>query len=384
MTKYDIIIVGGGILGLSHAYHALKAGKKVLLLEKNSMALGASVRNFGQIVPSGFGERWQTLGRASLRHYADIQSKADISIRQEGSIYIASDDEEMLLLEELAAINKSRDYTSVLWNKSACLFKYPNLHPSYVKGGLFFPEEWNADSRKTIPALALYLQSMGMEAGYQKMITDLHATDKEVILFDNYGEKWIGDQVVLCNGDEFSLLFPELFRESDIELVKLQMMETVPQRKDIIIPGSVLTGRTIRRYESFKECPSYPMIAEKQDKSAYEEQFGIHILFKQTAEGTVIIGDSHEYAPVSQSDQLKPFETDEELNGFMLFAANRIMDIDYSMMRTWNGMYSQSKSGEIFSQTIDEKIHIATAIGGKGMTGSLGWAEKNIATIFGL
>jgi sarcosine oxidase/L-pipecolate oxidase len=33
MEKYDVIVVGGGVLGLSAAYNCAKAGKKVLVLE---------------------------------------------------------------------------------------------------------------------------------------------------------------------------------------------------------------------------------------------------------------------------------------------------------------------------------------------------------------
>ncbi|MBP6448299.1 MAG: FAD-dependent oxidoreductase [Saprospiraceae bacterium] len=36
MFKYDLIVIGGGILGLSHAYHSLQKGLKVLLIEKNT------------------------------------------------------------------------------------------------------------------------------------------------------------------------------------------------------------------------------------------------------------------------------------------------------------------------------------------------------------
>ncbi|MEY3412491.1 MAG: hypothetical protein RIQ70_1179, partial [Bacteroidota bacterium] len=46
-------MVGGGIIGTFCAYHALKKGKSVLLLEKDSQPHEASIRNFGQIIPSG-------------------------------------------------------------------------------------------------------------------------------------------------------------------------------------------------------------------------------------------------------------------------------------------------------------------------------------------
>lgn len=53
---------------------------------------------------------WQRHGRKSLDIYKSIQAQFDISVRQNGSVYIASDAEEMTLLEELAAINRANDY----------------------------------------------------------------------------------------------------------------------------------------------------------------------------------------------------------------------------------------------------------------------------------
>lgn len=58
------------------------------------------------------------------------------------------------------------------------------------------------------------------------------------------------------------------------------------------------------------------------------------------------------------------------------------MDIDYTMARTWAGCYSQSKKEPIFHKKIDHRIHVVTAIGGKGMTASLGWAEEHINKLF--
>ncbi|WP_369803227.1 FAD-dependent oxidoreductase [Flavobacterium sp. LM5] len=49
-NKYDLLVVGGGILGLFHAYHALQKKLKVAIIEKNSLPSGASVRNFGQVI----------------------------------------------------------------------------------------------------------------------------------------------------------------------------------------------------------------------------------------------------------------------------------------------------------------------------------------------
>lgn len=381
MFKYDLIVIGGGILGLSHAYHSLQKGLKVLLIEKNTQAMGASILNFGQVVPSGFGVEWQKYGIASTQHYLDMATHADISVRKEGSIYIASDEDEMTLIEELHHINKSNTYPSQLITAQQCKEKYPMLKDDYVKGALFFPDEINGDSRKTIPAITQYLVSgLGMHIINGKRIVDIYETENEAIVFDTAGDKWVGGQVIICNGSEYQSLFPEEFPKADIQLVKLQMMETIPQHTSI--PGSVLTGWTIRRYESFSECPSYSHIKAEENKTSFQNQLGIHILFKQTASGSIILGDSHEDATIDEEHHLQLQDNNQSINDFMVAEAKKIMDIDYTMARTWAGCYSQSKKEPIFHKKIDHRIHVVTAIGGKGMTASLGWAAQHINTIF--
>ncbi|MFT5261107.1 MAG: glycine/D-amino acid oxidase-like deaminating enzyme, partial [Gammaproteobacteria bacterium] len=51
MTKQaELAIVGGGILGLAHAYYAAMSGINTVIFERNSQANGASVRNFGMLI----------------------------------------------------------------------------------------------------------------------------------------------------------------------------------------------------------------------------------------------------------------------------------------------------------------------------------------------
>ena len=77
--------------------HSPEFKAKVALIEKNAYPRDATVRNFGQIVPSGFGSKWQEYGLASLELYKAIQKQADVTLRKHGSIYVASDAEELTL-----------------------------------------------------------------------------------------------------------------------------------------------------------------------------------------------------------------------------------------------------------------------------------------------
>ncbi len=51
-AKKDIVILGGGIIGLACAYYLLKAGRGVTIIEQNTLASGASHGNCGTITPS--------------------------------------------------------------------------------------------------------------------------------------------------------------------------------------------------------------------------------------------------------------------------------------------------------------------------------------------
>lgn len=382
MQKFDLIVIGSGVLGTFHAYHAVKKGLKVALLEKNDKPVDATVRNFGQVVPSGMDARWQQYGRKSLEIYKSIQEQFDVKIAHNGSIYIASNDEEIQLIEELSAINKSNNYTSVLLTKEKCLEKYPSLQPSYCKAGLFFPDEVSADPRFMIHRLHEYMKTLpGFSLHYQTLIKEIDSKGSHCKLYSNTGKVFESEQVIVCSGSEFEILYPELFLESDLELVKLQMLRLKSQQS-IRIPGNILTGLTIRRYESFEECPSWNSIKAKEEPDSYWKKWGVHILFKQEADGTVILGDSHEYADVQQKNDID-FFIRSEVNDYFIEEGKKIMNLDnWEIESAWLGIYSQCKEHDLYQKTIDNKVHIVTGIGGKGMTGSAGFSFEHINKLY--
>ncbi|MCB0373687.1 MAG: TIGR03364 family FAD-dependent oxidoreductase [Muricauda sp.] len=381
-NRYDVIIVGGGILGTFHAYHAQEIGLKVCLVEKDAYPKGATTQNFGQVVPSGMNTKWQKYGRQSLRIYKEIQSQFDISIRQNGTVYLASNEEEEQLLVELRAINNSNDYASKMLTKNECLERYPGLRKDYVTAGLFFPEEVTVEPRTMIHRLQEFLRvQKGMEIKMGFSVISCERNGDWVRVESATGEELWSKKVIICNGNDFKNLYPEVFADSDLEVSKLQMMQTKPQG-NYELKGSILTGWSIRRYEAFHECSSFAQIKQNEPEESLQKQWGVHILFKQAADGSVILGDSHQYADAVQIEDLG-YDLDMDIDNFMLEEAQKIIQLPtYEIQKRWYGMYSQCKNSDLFQKTIDDHIHIVTGIGGKGMTGSAGFSKKNIATIF--
>lgn len=381
-NKYDLIVVGGGVLGTFHAYHAAKKGLSVAILEKDNKPQGATVRNFGQVVPSGMNQKWQNYGRESLVIYKSIQEQFDVSIRQNGTIYIASNEEEVQLIEELHQINKNNNYKSQLFTKEQCLDKYAGLRSDYCKAGLFFPEEVTVEPRVMILRLHEYMKKeLNVTIHYNTNVVATNNINGRVSVSASNSVELLASKVIICNGNDFKTLYPSIYNESDLIVSKLQMMQTKPQ-KNYQLDGSILTGLTIRRYEAFEECASWNEIKSKEDPNSFEKKYGVHILFKQAADGSVILGDSHEYATAKNIDDLG-FDLNDDIDNFMIQEAKKIIDLPtYEIQHRWAGFYSQCKTKDLFEYSVGENIHIITGIGGKGMTGSAGFSKESINKLF--
>ena len=383
MNHYDLIVVGGGILGTFHAYHAATSGKSVLVLEKDNYPVSATVRNFGQIVPSGLSGQWFEYGVAALDIYRHIQEQFDISVRHEGTVYIASDEDEQLLIHELKARYDVIGYHAELLSQQQVTSLYPCVRPGYANEAIFFPQEISVDPAVMIHRLQQFMRDNFALVNilYNSPAVDCQPANQGAVVTVSGGTSYRAEKVVICNGYEFKLLYPALFRQSGQTVSKLQMIRTVPMPQ-VALKGNILTGLTTRRYESFQECPSFRNIALPE---RYRElaEWGIHILFRQCADASIIIGDSHEYADVEHVDDLG-FNIRQHVNELMFNEAQRIVDFDVrAISHTWAGFYAQHNEKYIFEYDVHDAIYIRTGIGGKGMTASAGYAKESVKRIFG-
>jgi FAD dependent oxidoreductase TIGR03364 len=381
---FDLIVVGAGVLGTFHAYHAARLGQKVLLTEKDQHPVNATVRNFGQAVPSGMSSEWFDYGRRGTEIFQEIQKEFDISVRNNGSVYVASDDDEAGLINELKSIMDARGYESHLFSSQQCLEKWPALRKDYCQEGIFFPQEVSIEPDRMIYKVLEYCQGKFDTLTYRPRTTVIacEVSGQIVKITTHDGQQYSAEKVIVCNGGEFKLLFADLFHSSGIVVSKLQMLRTAPFRS-VPLDGNILTGLTIRRYESFEECPSFSSIKTPPHLSELKK-WGIHILFKKAIDGSIIIGDSHEYADLNHSDNLG-FHINQHINELILQEAERIVTFNVrDIASSWAGFYPQHPDKNIVEYDIEDRIHIRTAIGGKGITSGAGYAEASIQRLFNL
>lgn len=379
--KYDLVIVGGGIIGTFCAFHALKKKKSVLLLEKDEVPYEASFRNFGQGVPSGQAlDTWFEFGRKSLKIYKELQQEVDISLVANGSWYVASDDQEAALLEEMSSLMNERNYTNRLYTASDCLEINPHFKKEYVKAGLFFPEEASLNPLVMVHKVREYLIThLGLHYQNQCSIVGVEKKRGIAKLTSSKKQTFWGDHVILANGRATQFLLPEHYPKEELKISKLQMMRLAPQKQ--ILKSNILTGLTIRRYESFHSCPSFAKLSTTPEQKLLQDK-GIHILFKQAQDGSIILGDSHEYVPANEQAKFG-FEISSEINEMMLHEGKKITNLEsWQVDSSWAGFYLQSNHSEVFTKTIDNVIHVVNGIGGKGMTTSPGFTHEYVQNLY--
>src|SRR5271154_1050500 len=102
--SYDLAVVGAGICGLAHALAAARRGKRVVVIDRDAQANGASIRNFGFITVTGqqSGDCWRR-ARRSRDVWVEISAAAKIPVLQRGLLTIARRPEARCVLEQFLA-----------------------------------------------------------------------------------------------------------------------------------------------------------------------------------------------------------------------------------------------------------------------------------------
>jgi FAD dependent oxidoreductase TIGR03364 len=368
VNRAEIAVVGGGILGLAHAYVLARRGRKVVVFERAPEARGASVRNFGMIWPIGqpAGEM-HALALRSREIWMEMLDAARLPSLRTGSLHVAHRDDEAAVLREFAEIGPRAGYKCEWLDSDEVLRRSAAIQPKGLLGGLVSPLEITVDPRRILAELPQYLRSLGVELRFGAAVRSVALPYVETA-----HERWQVDAAIVCSGDDFETLYPEVLAASGLTRCKLQMMRTVPQPQGWRLGPALAAGLTLRFYKSFRICST---LAALQDRVAREmpeyDRWAIHVLVSQTADGAITLGDSHEYG--DSPDIFDRAEIDELI---LREAANFLQLPDMRIAQRWNGTYALHPEKPFLEAEPAPGVRIMTAPGGSGMTLSFGLAER--------
>ena len=370
--RADVAIVGAGILGLAHAYFAARGGKSVVVFERTPRAQGASVRNFGMIWP--IGQRVGAVHQMAMRSrqiWEEVLDEARLPYRHTGSLHVVYSPDEAEVAREFIERAPALGYTCEWRSAGGVLEKSQAINHEGLLGGIWSPVEMTVDPRQILARLPAFLaERYGVRFRFGTAVRRI-----ELPTLDAGSEQWRVGSAIVCGGDDFETLYPELFATSEIERCKLQMMRTAPQKNGWQLGPSLAAGLTLRFYPAFEICTeTLPKYKERvaREMPAYD-RWDIHTLVSQTVDGALTLGDSHEYGLAV--DIFNKTEIDE----LVLRDVCRYLHApDLSIAERWYGVYAKHPDKAYVAIDAAPGVRIVTAVGGSGMTLSFGLAEQMI------
>ena len=143
-ARADVVIIGGGIVGLSLAYELARRGTTdVLVLEQAYLNAGASGRNGG-----GVRAQWSTpfmidLARRSLVRCRDLATELGINVwfRQGGYLFLAPTPEQVARLERNATLHHQHGLRTRILTPAEAVAVAPALDPSRFLAASYNPDD---------------------------------------------------------------------------------------------------------------------------------------------------------------------------------------------------------------------------------------------------
>lgn len=365
-SHFDVIVIGSGVVGLAHAWMAAKRGLRVQLIERTSLAQGASVRNFGMLWPIGqpAGELHAIAMRAR-ELWLELAAQGVVEIEQCGSIHAAHQDDEMAVIEEF---HERGGHDVQLLSAEEVLARAPIVNPHGLRGGMFSASEMRANPRIASSQIARWLQDkQSVQCEFNTTITSVD--DRTVTSAD--GRRWTAERIVICSGSDLQTLYPDVLQNSGVKLCKLQMLKA-RQKFPVSAMPHIASGLTLRHYNSFAVCPTLAALKQRIASEAPElDRYGIHVMASIFNSGDILLGDSHEY-----DSDISPFDK-AEIDELIVRELRKVIRLDdWTIHERWHGIYGKSIDRPAVEVDLAPHVHACVGTGGAGMTMAFGLADR--------
>ena len=372
-ASFDLAVVGAGICGLAHALAAARRGKRVVVIDRDAQANGASVRNFGFITVTG--QQEGACWRRALRSrdvWVEVAEAAGIPILGRGLLTIARRPEARAVLEEFLATDMGAGCRMV--EPQGLAAHGAGLRRGAFAGALYSPHEVRVESREAIPRLAAFLAECHGVTFLRETVVHAAAPPR----LETSRGPVAADAVVVCPGDDFHTLHPERIAAYGLTRCKLHMMRVRPEAFDAALPP-VMSDLGLVRYLGYSERPAAAALRARLEAEQGEHlRHGVHLIVVGGADGSQVVGDSHHYA--ATPDPFAPTSVDD----LILDEYAQVFDGPPTVVEErWIGTYASASDRLMLVDRPSDALRIVIVTSGTGASTSFAIAEEVVAELYG-
>ncbi len=179
----SVIVVGGGIVGLSAAYYLADRGCEVTVFEKDSLGMASTSRAVG-----GIRSQFQTpvnvdlsLSSKAVWNEFDSTFGVDIAYRKTGYLFLARNRETAATFESTVAMQRERGASSQFLDPEEAVEYCNGLRPDLFAGASYNPDDGFADPNLAVQGYATAAREQGVDIRTGTAVTDVLVEGGEVV-----------------------------------------------------------------------------------------------------------------------------------------------------------------------------------------------------------
>lgn len=351
-AAFDVVIIGAGIVGAACADEFARRGPRLAVVDREFAGSGATAAGMGHIVVMDDSEAQFALTRYSqqLWHALRPELPNDVEYETRGTIWVATDDEEMAEVRRKREYYGARGVATEVLDAQALRQLEPNLRDG-MAGGLLVPE----DAVLYPPCAAQFLIERAQSKGAKVRIG---------VSVAQIGE----ERVRLSDGSELTAKI--IVNAGGADAVRLTPGIEIVKRKGHL----VITDR----YPGFLRHQLVELGYLKSAHAVSSDSVAFNVQPRRT--GQILIGSSRQYGA-------EDGEVEHGILARMLERAQAYMPglQNISALRTWTGFRAATpdKLPLIGPWPGDKSVFLATGHEGLGITTSLGTARILVDQIVG-
>ncbi|MGI9357491.1 MAG: GcvT family protein, partial [Rhizobiaceae bacterium] len=158
MTRVQVLIIGGGVMGVSLLYHLVKAGwSDILLIEKNDLTHGSTWHAAGLCTHFAQNPTIQELRATSVRLYRDLlpgETGRDCGFHRSGAMRITRNPNRMDEFRHVVGLSKFTGYPLEILTPEQIAQFHPLTRLDGLVGGIYEPDDGHVDPTLATNAMA--------------------------------------------------------------------------------------------------------------------------------------------------------------------------------------------------------------------------------------
>lgn len=227
----DVVIVGGGVMGASTAFHLAEAGVNVLLLERDSLASGSTSKAAGGVRANFSDELNIAMGLRSLHAFENFGVKPgqEIDLHQDGYLFILTKNEDVELFRHSIELQNAMGVQSRLVSPQEAKELSPLLNVDDVLAASFSPRDGHCTPESVVLGYATGARHHGAKVLTGVEVTGIEIEGNEIVAVNTSAGRVATTTVINCAG---------AWSPSIGKMVGLDI-PVVPYRREILITEAI-------------------------------------------------------------------------------------------------------------------------------------------------